>query len=766
MRLSPTAGTIRVALSVLWMLPLTGTLRAEIVNESGSLREFLAGSEPGAAYDNWVSHVAEAISRPGYNMYAPPALDTQLNGFGGFQVLEDNAPDTAILQLFRDLADALLNGDSAAADLLLQNGPAIDYDLVRFTDTGLGREYWMLREQLDASFTDPGLDPGILDDVVGSFVHGWGLFIFCPQASRPEIVVQVPHPCDDYLSPYIALEFFLEADAGLMMLNGAGREVAHRNETFSNDTSLSDPTRNCEHPFAVIHEQLVDHWQELGQEELVVQVHSYDDLAHRDLKSCVVVGGRYNRIHNPVLVDTGGGSKGLFTNLLQPVFAEDELGFSHDEWRIQDYMSSNQLYPVIVSGGIPDSSLTLSIAPELWGYGESCQWNYTYPDHGDGYPECDAGERAIHIEIDELPTPAHDLGETEYYHITPPAVASWHNFTTAWAFARPVFDNLLVARDSLRAFVDDTAPTTPTNLRVSGFTASSLRIGWRPTLSDRFDTYEVLVDTAATIGPTARLVNNSEEDELCWPGTRQVVIHGLDLLTVYSIGIRARDAQGRVSELSNIVQGMPDDLDAPLVTLPPETTGFSGGVIPVSAEIVDETGVQQATLQWDTGSGWQNVVMENLSGNIWVGSLAPLAPGTVAQLQVIAVDASGHDNTATSSPGILSVMHDLYADGFNGTSDWTHAAFGGNVDQWHLSTTRHSEGTHAWKFGSTGAADYANNAAGWLTSPEYLVPIGASQVRVQFSSWVEAETSGSQPDSCYDGGVVDVSLADGEWQPA
>jgi hypothetical protein len=752
----------RLAL-VACVLLLVGTARGQIIEESGSFREFLAGSEPAAAYDNWISHVAEHIARPGYNVYAPPGLDTQQNGFGAFDRLDED-DDQAILQLFRDLTDALMAGNAFAAQMLLQNGPDINYELVQFTDPGLGRVYLMLRETLDTGFEDPGLDPGPEDDVIGSFQRGWGLYVFRPQAARPEIIVQVPHPCDDYISPYIGLEFFLEADAGLLMINGAGREVLHSGETFANDRSLSDPTRNCVHPFQMVHERSTEYWQGQGQNELVIQVHSYDDLSHRDLKSCVVVGGRYNRIHNPVLVDTGGGSKGLFTNLLQPVFPQDGLGWPHDEWHIDDYMSSNHLYPVILDGGIADSSIVLPVAPELWGYGESCQWNYTFPDHGEDYPECDAIERAIHIEIDELPTPAHGQGEAAYYNITPPAVATWQNFTTAWAFAQPLFDNLLLARDSLRAFVDDQAPTVPGNLRLTGFTASSLDLFWVPTLSDVFDSYEVLVDTLETIGPTARVVDADEEGELCWPGTRRVTVHGLELGREYTIGIRARDAQGRVSALSNLVTGMPDDLDAPRIVPAPEYISFAGEPVAVSAVITDEVGVASATLEWDDGQGWQSVVMENLSGNTWTGTLQPMEAGRIVPVRFTAVDATVHGNTSTSGTATLSILHDLYTEGFDGTSDYTHSPIGASQDQWHLSTTRVASGSHSWKFGSTTTGSYNNNAGGWLESPSYTIPIGARQTWVRFSCWVAAEASGSQPDSCYDGGLVEISPSPGVWQ--
>ncbi len=55
--------------------------QAEIIYESGSLREFIGGTSETTAYDNYVSHVSEGIVTPGYNDYGPDWIDVQTNGF-------------------------------------------------------------------------------------------------------------------------------------------------------------------------------------------------------------------------------------------------------------------------------------------------------------------------------------------------------------------------------------------------------------------------------------------------------------------------------------------------------------------------------------------------------------------------------------------------------------------------------------------------------------------------------------------------------------
>jgi len=196
----------RTPLAVASLLALGLAASAQVVHETGSLRGFVAGDEPGCAYDNWLSHVSEGIARPGYNVYAPPRLDPQLTGFGAFQVLDADEPgDEAVVELFRALAFDLFVGDTATAAERLAGGPATGYELVALDDPASGRGYLVLREALDPAFGDPGLSPGPQDDVLGGFPRGWGLYVFRPDAARPELCVQAPHPCDDSPSGYASI---------------------------------------------------------------------------------------------------------------------------------------------------------------------------------------------------------------------------------------------------------------------------------------------------------------------------------------------------------------------------------------------------------------------------------------------------------------------------------------------------------------------------------------------------------------------------------
>jgi hypothetical protein len=46
------------------------------------------------------------------------------------------------------------------------------------------------------------------------------------------------------------------------------------------------------------------------------------------------------------------------------------------------------------------------------------------------------------------------------------------------------------------------------------------------------------------------------------------------------------------------------------------------------------------------------------------------------------------------------------------------------------------------------------------------IPAGASELQLSFWSWIAGEASTLYPDSCYDGGVVEISLDGGAWTEA
>ena len=201
-----------------------------------------------------------------------------------------------------------------------------------------------------------------------------------------------------------------------------------------------------------------------------------------------------------------------------------------------------------------------------------------------------------------------------------------------------------------------------------------------------------------------------------------------------------------------------------IAALPPV---FSGQAADIDASIADVSGVASADLHWRANAGaWTVVAMAPTGGTHYGATIPGQSAGALVEYYVSAVDGSEGANAGQS--GILSYtpVTLLFADGFNGASDFTHEAGGGLTDQWHLESARVHEGSQAWKFGGAGSADYADNAGGTLTSPTIGIPAGSSGLRATWWSWMDAETSSFYPDSCYDGGYVEWSLDGGAWEQA
>jgi hypothetical protein len=111
-----------------------------------------------------------------------------------------------VLHAFRHLAAAMAWGDVNAA---AQKAVELDYELVEFTDSQTKREYYVLREDLDAVKT----------------IRGWGSYIINPN-SRVDALVEVPHPFADVHTPEIGGLVFAECEARGFLLAGTHRAKA------------------------------------------------------------------------------------------------------------------------------------------------------------------------------------------------------------------------------------------------------------------------------------------------------------------------------------------------------------------------------------------------------------------------------------------------------------------------------------------------------------------------------------------------------------
>ena len=208
---------------LLYYLFIFNITLSEIRYESGSLSGFFSSESPNSSYDNWISHVTEGIAIEGYNDYGPDWLDIQNNGFGSYRRLNENSETLVYWGL---IFQHFINHDTTIVDSLLSDSlDSFFYEIVIFEDTLLNKVFHMLREQLDTTFVDVNQIENQQDDVVGSFRNSWGLYIIDPNASYEQVLIQVPHPCDDFIAPYVAMDLFLEIEAFGFMIHGAGREV-------------------------------------------------------------------------------------------------------------------------------------------------------------------------------------------------------------------------------------------------------------------------------------------------------------------------------------------------------------------------------------------------------------------------------------------------------------------------------------------------------------------------------------------------------------
>ncbi len=413
-------------------------VQASVINENAPLIEFYQGSTRAAAYDNWVSHIVEGIATAGYNDYGPAQLDRQTNGFGNFQRVPNGTPGDNLLTGWRQVFDAFVAGNAAATATALTNaGLGGMYQVVRLTDGG--EEYLILREVLNNNYADDnGTAGNAADDVVGSFNYGWGLYVRNLTASRPEVVLEVPHPCDDYIAHANAMDAFRTIDAGMLFVAGAGREVAWTDVApFANSKSLSDPTRNARHPFHIAHKAAVD---AVGG-ELVIQVHSYDTGAHLSSKS-VELSAYDDPTPNQPLMDRVNYFDLMSRTPEYPVAANTIGGSNHAAVRVSDYYSVH--YP----GGSYswNGSIPMTTSVDQPGYSLNQQMLYSHVGHNQATDR----ENWIHFEQDEFPnvitesllsfygangsapTYQNYANSVEYYHPLYVAIANAINTSPIW----------------------------------------------------------------------------------------------------------------------------------------------------------------------------------------------------------------------------------------------------------------------------------------------------------------------------------------------
>ncbi|MDP8229402.1 MAG: T9SS type A sorting domain-containing protein [Candidatus Electryoneaceae bacterium] len=417
---------------------------AEIVEESGSLLEFLAGTEDDCAYDNWVSLISEGIGDSGYNCYAPPEIDRQTNGFGTYQVIDSlGNPEEILDDWYAIFANITVGNVDEALAILEDSDFAEVYEIVCLEDGD--KTYLMLREVLNDEYFDDNGTEDESDDVTGSFDYGWGLYVFDMDAISPNVLIEIPHPNDDYISPYIGIDAFFTIGARAIFISGTGREVIWNDDGngYRNHKSLSDPTRRNISVFQKAHEAVVDSLAN----ELVIQIHSYDSESHLDCLPNLVSAWPDN-YPNPPIMDYDQHLDMLGLTPLYPIPANSLGNEDHDSVRIDDY------YCVWYEGEDYFYEEDILISPEgivgLRGYIDSPQKIYSHA----GHDTLEDDEPWLHVEHDEFPNVINE-DILEFYPVG--GVPTYQTYGNVVQFYRPMYQALhdYFHRNSLHNVPDD-----------------------------------------------------------------------------------------------------------------------------------------------------------------------------------------------------------------------------------------------------------------------------------------------------------------------
>ena len=150
-------------------------------------------------------------------------------------------------------------------------------------------------------------------------------------------------------------------------------------------------------------------------------------------------------------------------------------------------------------------------------------------------------------------------------------------------------------------------------------------------------------------------------------------------------------------------------------------------------------------------------------GNLtpFVLSVDPEAPPVFDADLTLLLQADGSEHQIDAIMNIGQLTEYYAIDVEQGAGDWTHSGEGDWLDQWHLSTEDSQSPTHSWKCGDTGGGDYVGHLDSRLTTGAIqLLPFS----RLSFAHRIDAEVSGSYPDSAYDGGIVEISTDGLNWE--
>ena len=526
----------RIICLAILLLSLSGL--GSVITEVGSLRGFLYGSEPACGYDNWVSHISEG-QVSGLNVYAP--WEEQNNSFGDYLI-----PTEAELYLWGLVVEDFLALDLDSAQAKIRHY-GFRYQVVNFQDLDSGRNLLMLREFLNDDIDTNGTaDPA--DDEIGSFDHGWGLYLYDPWSSRP-IVITAPHPCDDYPTPVFSLEAFYKLDARFLLIAGAGREVAYFPPYNSNNQSISDPSRCANHAFNVFYQHACEQIRGLTDKtEFSLQIHSYDWYKYQGRPNVMLSAGNGRNWPALPLRDNSRARHDLINHTPWLVHPANSLG-EHSEVDILDFYCVNQSSSDPVIYLHDGESVTLPYNSDLPGAEFNRQMLFTQQQN-----LYDVYSPFLHVEMDELPK-CYDL-ETGWWHWFYGYDYETGTWDTSQRYARfteffnPWLDALHAVIDSMLILDDGTGPTNPENLRLTSLYGNEAEIGWDRSYSYDFDSYVLNLRWEQDGAWQSRVLDRHTNSELAWQNRKTFSLNLGAGERLYYLSVQARDKHGNHSPRS------------------------------------------------------------------------------------------------------------------------------------------------------------------------------------------------------------------------
>jgi hypothetical protein len=526
------------------VIAFTTVYCSALLVENASMKAFLYGNEPNSAYSNWVSHLAEGIAVQNYNIYAP--YDPQTNGFGDFRL-----PSTDDATLWNNMLDLFCAEDYDGAQAVLTANSA-PYQVVQFNDTDTGRTYYVIREIPNSNYTDTNGTADTYDDEIGAFTYGWGLFIYNPAGTRP-IIITIPHPCDDFATPAFGLDALNVWNAKYLLINGAGREVRWTNVApYTNTKSLSDPTRNPNHPFQTAYKKFADKVRDaFNWREFSPQIHSYDWNLHRGYPNCQISAGYQRYCPNLPIRDLSLLKHDLINRGDHLMIPANTVGI-HEDVYLNDFYSVNySVHDFTYTDG--EHTYAVNDAVDLPAYSQNQQMLYTLS----GWTDYDSYEPFFHMEMDELPSSyAETQNNYKWFYGWNEAEQQW-DMDNLFTHFMEYYDRWLYDMESLMdemfAMNDNIPPSDPSELTIVNQSLTNVTLGWNRSYAYDFQSYEVLYATEPITIGNFQIFDRSNNAYLASQGCEGITVTGLNNANQYYFKLRAVDKNGVYSNTTNEV---------------------------------------------------------------------------------------------------------------------------------------------------------------------------------------------------------------------